>query len=123
VTWRLIKNIFLKKKRKKMLGVSFGLNKMQLALLSVYLIVAIDMFGLTLVIPVSVTYSEYLGADKSKIGLLYTAFSVGAFLSSLVIGKISDRFGRRSLFLWTLSGALIGTNVYFQLFFRFSKCY
>jgi MFS family permease len=97
-----------------MLGVSFGLNNMQIALLSVYLIVAIDMFGLTLVIPVSVTYSEYLGADKSKIGLLFTAFSVGAFLSSLVIGKISDRFGRRSLFLWTLSGALIGMTFIFN---------
>lgn len=91
-----------------MVTVSLGLNKTQLALLSVYLVVAVDMFGLTLVIPVSITYSEYLGADKSMIGFLYTAYSIGALLSSLVIGRLSDIFGRRKIFLYTLSGAMIG---------------
>lgn len=90
-----------------MVTVTLGLNKTQLALLSIYLVVAVDMFGLTLVIPVSITYSEYLGADKSMIGFLYTAYSVGALLSSLVIGRISDIFGRRKVFLYTLSGAMI----------------
>jgi MFS family permease len=104
-----------------MVGVAFGLNKTQLALLSVYLIVAIDMFGLTLVVPVAVTYSEYLGADKSMIGFLYSAFSIGAFLSSLFIGKISDRFGRRNLFLWTLSGAFI-CRFYILLLFLLTIC-
>eukprot|EP01040_Poterioochromonas_malhamensis_P007803 gene7803-8439_t len=104
-----------------MVTVTLGLNKTQLALLSIYLVVAVDMFGLTLVIPVSITYSEYLGADKSMIGFLYTAYSVGALLSSLVIGRISDIFGRRKVFLYTLSGAMIWSG-YAQTFLQFALC-
>lgn len=88
--------------------ISLGLNRIQLALLSIYMIVAIDMFGLTLVIPIMSVFAQYLGASKASIGLIFACYSLGAFLSSLIIGRISDIFGRRVVFLWTLTGAFIG---------------
>lgn len=89
-------------------------NRLQLALLSVYMIVAIDMFGMTLVIPVMTLFAQYLGATKSSIGLLYALYSGGAFASSLFLGRISDVVGRRKVFLWTLTGAVIGIYLRFN---------
>jgi len=88
-----------------MVNISLGLSKVQLALLSVYLIVAIDIFGITLVIPVIALYCRFLGADARLVGTLYTVYSGCAFLSSLWVGKLSDRFGRRAVFLYSLFGA------------------
>ena len=70
----------------------FVFNQTQLALISVYMIVAVDMFGLSLVIPVMSMYAQYLGATKAAMGMLFAGYSAGSFLSSLVIGKISGRY-------------------------------
>jgi len=81
------------------------INKLQLAVLSVMLIVAIDMFGITFVIPVFATFSKELGAPMRLLGVLYSVYSGAAFLSSLVFGVISDWLGRRNTFLMAGVGA------------------
>lgn len=72
------------------------------------MIVAIYMFGMTLVIPVMTLFTQYLGAI-SFICLLYALYSRDAFASSLFLGRISDIVGHRKAVLWTLTGAIFGT--------------
>ena len=78
---------------------------MQLALASVYVIVAIDIFGLTLIIPIIAIYCKVLGAPDALVGTLYTVYAGCAFVSSVAIGYISDYYGRRGVFLFSLLGA------------------
>eukprot|EP01038_Epipyxis_sp_PR26KG_P009954 gene9954-13387_t len=87
---------------------SMRLNNIQLALFSVYIVTAVDMFGTSLVIPVMALYSEYLGASQSLVGTLYTVYSGASLLSSLYIGIIADKFGRRNVFFYACCGALGG---------------
>ena len=51
---------------------SLSLNKLQLALFAVYVVVMVDMFGTTLVIPVMSLYAQFLGSSEAQLGNLYT---------------------------------------------------
>lgn len=86
---------------------SLTFNKLQLALLAVYVVVAVDMFGTTLVIPVQVLYAEFLGASETQVGLIYSATAAASILSSFYVGWLSDKFGRRTIFLYSAIGATV----------------
>ena len=85
----------------------FGLSRIGLAILTVMLIVCSDMFGLSMVIPVQAMYATALGTTTQYIGVIGSAFSACSFLSSLVMGKVSDAYGRRITFLVTGLGATL----------------
>jgi len=51
---------------------SLSLNKLQLALFAVYVVVMVDMFGTTLIIPVIALYAQFLGSSEAQLGNLYT---------------------------------------------------
>jgi len=83
------------------------------AMFIVFLVVAIDLLGFGIVLPLVPRYAEtYLNAssDLTKgvvIGLLYSLFSVMQFVFSPVWGRISDRIGRRPILLMSLAGSVV----------------
>ena len=81
-------------------------SDIQLALITVYVIVAVDVFGLTLIVPVIVTYARYLGATEAAVGYLYAVYSGMALLSAFFVGRLSDKYGRRAVFLYCCVGAI-----------------
>jgi MFS family permease len=50
-----------------------------------------------------------LGLSKSEVGESATAYLVGAVIGALVFGYLTDRFGRKRLFLVTLTWYLVAT--------------
>ncbi|MFC6080661.1 MFS transporter [Sphaerisporangium aureirubrum] len=69
---------------------------------------------------------ETLGLTAVEVGLTATVYLIGEVAGALVFGRLSDRFGRRKLFLVTLSLYLIANgitafspNLAFLLVFRF----
>ena len=86
---------------------ALGLTKKGMAIVTVMAIVASDMFGTSMVVPVQTMYAASLGTSKAYIGLLGSIFSACSFVSSLVMGRISDMYGRRITFLVTGFGATI----------------
>jgi len=70
-----------------------------------------EILGFSLMIPVIPLMATDLGLNEFQIGLLSSIFSVCQLVASPIIGKLSDRFGRKPLLIFsqitTMSGFLL----------------
>eukprot|EP01040_Poterioochromonas_malhamensis_P006359 gene6359-6852_t len=76
-------------------------------IITINLVVAVDILGLMLILPIIDVFSQHLGASKSEIGLQLTLYSVCAIISSFLVGRISDKFGRKTVFLLSALGSFV----------------
>lgn len=81
---------------------------MRSPLLPIFLIVLVDVLGLTIVIPLLPFYAEHLGATPFVVGLVLSTFSLFQLFSGPILGSLSDRYGRKPLLLLSQLGTLIG---------------
>lgn len=77
-------------------------------LLAIFLIVAVDVLGLTIMIPLLPFYAEKLGATPSVVGLLIGVYAACQLVSGPLLGRMSDFTGRKPLLLVSQAGTLIG---------------
>ncbi|MBK9036507.1 MAG: MFS transporter [Myxococcales bacterium] len=77
-------------------------------LLPIFLIVLVDVLGMTIVIPLLAIYAERFGASPLTATLLMSSFAVCQLLSGPVLGTLSDRYGRRPILLISQLGTLAG---------------
>jgi MFS family permease len=77
-------------------------------LLSIFLVVLVDIFGLTLVIPLLSIYAEHFSATPLQATLLVSTYAVCQLLAAPVLGRLSDRFGRKRLLLISQLGSCLG---------------
>src|SRR5689334_885193 len=80
-------------------------------LLPIFLIVLVDVFALTLVIPLLAIYAEQFGATPLQATLLIAVFAVCQLVSGPVLGRTSDRIGRKPMLLVSQVGTLVGLLV------------
>ncbi len=66
------------------------------------LTVLIDFTGFGIIIPLLPFWAQHLGANPVQVGLILTVYSLAQFLFLPVLGRLSDRFGRRPVILWSL---------------------
>ncbi|HEX4047176.1 MAG TPA: MFS transporter [Elusimicrobiota bacterium] len=77
-------------------------------LLPIFLIVAVDVLGLTIILPLLPFYAERYGATPQVVGLLITTYALCQLLAGPVLGKLSDRYGRRPLLIVSQLGTFAG---------------
>jgi len=77
-------------------------------LLAIFLIVAVDVLGLTIMIPLLPFYAEKLGATPFQVGWLIGAYAACQLISGPLLGRMSDRTGRKPLLLVSQAGTFIG---------------
>ncbi len=77
-------------------------------LFSIILIVFIDLLGFSLILPLLPYYAETFKASEFVTGLLVAAYAAAQLIGAPVLGRLSDRFGRRPLLLASIFGTFVG---------------
>lgn len=77
-------------------------------MLPIFLIVLVDVLGLTIVIPLLAIYSERFGASPFVATLIMSTFAICQLVSGPILGRLSDRYGRRPILLISQLGTLAG---------------
>ncbi len=76
-------------------------------LLITALVAMVNMLGYGIVIPLLYGYSKKFGLSDFDNGLLFAAFSVCQFISTPIIGRLSDKYGRRPMLLISIIGTAL----------------
>jgi MFS family permease len=77
------------------------------SLLVVFLTVFIDLIGFGIVVPLVPIYSRHYGAGGFGIGIIIASYSAMQFLFAPILGRLSDRIGRRPVILFSTAGAAL----------------
>lgn len=77
-------------------------------LLPIFLIVLVDVFAMTLVIPLLAIYAETFGASPVQATLLVSVFAFCQLFSGPFLGRLSDRTGRKPLLIVSQLGTFAG---------------
>src|ERR671933_1070440 len=79
-------------------------------LLVIFVTVFIDLVGFGIVIPVLPFYVEgtRFNASARVVGLLFASYSIMQLIFSPILGRLSDRYGRRPILFFSLLGTSLG---------------
>lgn len=73
----------------------------------VALVALVNMLGYGIIIPILYSYSKKFGLSDFQNGLLFAMFSVCQFISTPIIGRLSDKYGRRPMLLISILGTAL----------------
>jgi len=77
-------------------------------LFSVILVVFIDLLGFSLILPLLPYYAETFGSNEFVTGLLVASYAAMQLIGAPVLGRLSDRLGRRPILLVSIFGTFLG---------------
>jgi DHA1 family tetracycline resistance protein-like MFS transporter len=78
----------------------------------IFLIMLMDIVGLTIIIPVAPFIVQRFSPDALMVTTLTGIYAAGQFLAAPAIGKISDRLGRRPVLLTCILGSAVGYFIF-----------
>ncbi len=78
---------------------------------TIWTTVALDLVGFGIVVPILGRYAERFGANGFQVGLLFASFSLAQMVFAPVLGRISDRVGRKPVIVVSLVGTAIGSVI------------
>lgn len=84
-----------------------AMKKYNKNLIIITLIAVVNMLGYGIIIPIIYAYSKRFGLSDFENGLLFTIYSICQFISTPIIGRFSDKFGRRPLLLVSIIGTAV----------------
>lgn len=77
-------------------------------LFSILLVVFIDLLGFSLILPLLPYYAETFGASEFATGLLIAVYAAMQLVGAPLLGRLSDRYGRRPILLVSVFGTFLG---------------
>lgn len=77
-------------------------------LLPIFLIVLVDILGLTIILPLLPFYTKFLGGTATTVGLLISTYAFCQLIAGPILGQLSDRMGRKPLLIVSQAGTFVG---------------
>lgn len=74
----------------------------------IFLIVLVDILGLTMLLPLLPFYARTFGASAEQVGALLAVYSLFSLICGPPLGSLSDRFGRKPVLLASQFGTFLG---------------
>lgn len=78
------------------------------SLLTIFLIVFIDLLGFGIILPLLPFIAQKYLASSLTIGILTATYSFFQFVFAPILGRLSDRYGRKKLLIISQFGSMIG---------------
>ena len=69
--------------------------------------VFVDLLGYSLILPLLPYYADTFGASITLVGLLGTSNALAQLVAAPIIGRLSDRYGRRPLLIFSIAGTVL----------------
>jgi MFS transporter, DHA1 family, tetracycline resistance protein len=76
-------------------------------LLVVVSIVLVDLLGFTIVMPLLPRFAERYGFSGTQIGLILAAYPMAQLIAGPILGRLSDRYGRRPILAISQAGTAV----------------
>lgn len=76
------------------------------ALVPIFVTVLLDLIGFGMILPLQTFYAQEFHATPAQIGLLFASYSLTQFLFAPLLGRLSDRVGRRPVLLASIVGGI-----------------
>jgi MFS transporter, DHA1 family, tetracycline resistance protein len=73
----------------------------------IVLIVLVDLLGFTIVMPLLGPFAAHYEFSEWQIGLLFSAYPICQLVAGPILGRLSDRFGRRPLLIFSQAGTAL----------------
>ena len=73
-----------------------------------YMCVMVDYMGLALTIPIQPFLAADLGGSAAHASALVGTYSAGQLIGNIVMGRVSDRHGRRPVIIFSLLASTVG---------------
>ncbi len=77
-------------------------------LINIFIVVFVDLLGFSLILPLLPYYAQEFGATPVVIGLLTAVYAAASLVGAPLMGRLSDRFGRRLILLISVAGTFLG---------------
>ena len=77
-------------------------------LFSIIFVVFVDLLGFSLILPLLPYYAEKYGATEFVTGLLVASYALMQLIGAPLLGRLSDRYGRRPVLLASVFGTFVG---------------
>lgn len=74
----------------------------------IFFVVMVDLLAMTIIIPLLPLYATALLVSPAMIGVLNASYPVTQFIGAPILGRLSDRYGRKPILLISQVGTLIG---------------
>lgn len=78
------------------------------SLMTIFLIVFIDLLGFGIILPLLPYIAEKYSASPFQIGMLTATYSFFQLIAAPILGRLSDRYGRKKLLIISQFGSAVG---------------
>lgn len=74
---------------------------------AIFVTALLDLLGFGMILPILPFYAQEYGATDFQVGVLFASYSAAQLVFSPLLGRLSDRVGRRPVLLGAIAGGLV----------------